>query len=205
MRHRQSSAQISLRLRRLGGGLRSWLAVRWIRTAAHRPPGLHSLRSRHSRAAASAPASLPSLTVPQRYASVGRLAGRGASTLSVHGLCGNGTLKAGLTAPPSCGGSAGPSRGVCLPSMARTARTEGAAEGGPRAASSHNRGTGAGHAFLATESLAVGYGRPKAGEGTLGHVCWTKPGSRGGSQARSPLRRSTLRAWRLVSPGEGLT
>jgi hypothetical protein len=33
---------------------------------AHRPPGLHSLRSRHSRPAASAPASLPSLTVPQR-------------------------------------------------------------------------------------------------------------------------------------------
>ena len=36
------------------------------RTAAHRPPGTHSLRSRHSRAAASAPASLPSLTVPLR-------------------------------------------------------------------------------------------------------------------------------------------
>src|SRR5659263_351731 len=34
------------------------------------------------------------------YASVGRLAGGGASTLSVHGLCGNGTLEAGLTLPP---------------------------------------------------------------------------------------------------------
>ena len=53
-------------LRSLGGGLRSWLAVRWTRTAALRPPGGHSLRSRHSRAAASAPASLSSLTVPQR-------------------------------------------------------------------------------------------------------------------------------------------
>ena len=31
-----------------------------------RPPEIHSLRSRHSRAAASAPASLPSLTVPLR-------------------------------------------------------------------------------------------------------------------------------------------
>src|SRR4030065_560943 len=98
MRHRQSSAQISLRLRRPGGGLRSWLP----------PP-----RGR-----------------PRRR-------------------------------PPPGGASAGPSRGVCLPSMARTARTEGAAEGGPRAASSHNRGTGVGHAFLATESLAVGYGRAK--------------------------------------------
>jgi len=54
----------TLRLRRLGGRLRSWLAVRWTCTAAHRPPGLHSLRSRHSRPAASAPASLPSLAVP---------------------------------------------------------------------------------------------------------------------------------------------
>src|SRR3989304_7069211 len=53
-------------LRSLGGGLRSWLAVRGTRTAALRSPGVHSLRSRHSRAAASAPASLPSLTVPQR-------------------------------------------------------------------------------------------------------------------------------------------
>ena len=39
----------------------------------------------------------------------------GASTLSVHSLCGNGTLKAGLTAPPSCGGSAGPSFDMHLP------------------------------------------------------------------------------------------
>jgi len=50
--------------------------------------------------AASAPASFPSLTVPHWYASVVRLAGGGASTLSVHGLFGNGTLKAGLTLPP---------------------------------------------------------------------------------------------------------
>src|SRR5512140_3618317 len=34
------------------------------------------------------------------YASVGRLAGGGASTLSVLGLCGNGTLESGLTLPP---------------------------------------------------------------------------------------------------------
>src|SRR3970282_1129417 len=34
------------------------------------------------------------------YASVGRLAGGGASTLSVHGLCGNGTLETALTLPP---------------------------------------------------------------------------------------------------------
>jgi len=34
------------------------------------------------------------------YASVGHLAGGGASTLSVHGLFGNGTLEAGLTLPP---------------------------------------------------------------------------------------------------------
>jgi hypothetical protein len=34
------------------------------------------------------------------YDSVGRLAGGGASILSVHGLCGNGTLEAGLTLPP---------------------------------------------------------------------------------------------------------
>src|SRR3990172_3285108 len=54
------------RLRSLGGGLRSWLAVQYTFTAALRSPGVHSLRSRHSRAAASAPASLPSLTVPQR-------------------------------------------------------------------------------------------------------------------------------------------
>ncbi len=79
----------------VGGGLRSWLAVRCTRTAAHRPPGTHSLRSRHSRAAASAPASLPSLTVPRGYASVGRLAGSGASPLSVHGLFRNGPLDAG--------------------------------------------------------------------------------------------------------------
>ncbi len=79
----------------VGGGLRSWLAVRCTRTAAHRPPGTHSLRSRHSRAAASTPASLPSLTVPRGYASVGRLAGSGASTLSMHGLFRNGPLEAG--------------------------------------------------------------------------------------------------------------
>jgi len=91
----------------VGGGLRSWLAVRCTRTSAHRPPGTHSLRSRHSRAAASAPASLPSLTVPRGYASVGRLAGSGASTLSVHGLFRNGPLDAGLTAAPSCGCYAG--------------------------------------------------------------------------------------------------
>ncbi|KRT73732.1 MAG: hypothetical protein XU12_C0007G0056 [Deltaproteobacteria bacterium CSP1-8] len=36
------------------------------RTLARRPPEIHSLRSRHSRAAASAPASLPALTVPRR-------------------------------------------------------------------------------------------------------------------------------------------
>jgi|GEM_PF-1727079 len=94
------------RLRRPGGGLRSWLAVRCTRTAAHRPPGTHSLRSRHSRAAASTPASLPSLTVPRGYASVGRLAGSGASPLSVHGLFRNGPLDAGLTPLPSCGCSA---------------------------------------------------------------------------------------------------
>ena len=82
--------------RSLGGGLRSWLAVRWTRTDALRRegarerlrglgggsvrgspcdgsarlrsglPGSIPGRSRHSRAAASAPASLPSLTVPQR-------------------------------------------------------------------------------------------------------------------------------------------
>jgi hypothetical protein len=34
------------------------------------------------------------------YASVGRLAGGGASTLSVHGLFGNGALETGLTVPP---------------------------------------------------------------------------------------------------------
>jgi hypothetical protein len=33
---------------------------------AHRPPEIHSFRSRHSRAAASPPASLPALTVPRR-------------------------------------------------------------------------------------------------------------------------------------------
>src|SRR3972149_5261346 len=55
-----------IQLHRLGGGLRSWLPVRWTRTAALRPPGGHSLRSRHSRAGASAPASSPSLAVPQR-------------------------------------------------------------------------------------------------------------------------------------------
>ncbi|MGB7631276.1 MAG: hypothetical protein WBM29_09360, partial [Candidatus Deferrimicrobium sp.] len=69
------------------------------------------------------------------YASVGRLAGGGASTLSVHGLFGNGTLEAGLTVPPpffllrgyptgaklgvgrppSCGDSTGPSRCGRLP------------------------------------------------------------------------------------------
>ena len=84
--------------------------------------------------AASAPASFPSLVVPHWYASVGRLAGGGASTLSVHGLCGNGTLEAGLTVPPvfllrgypgsaklvlgrhpSCGVSAGPSRCARIP------------------------------------------------------------------------------------------
>ena len=35
-------------------------------TLARRPPEIHSLRSRHSRAAASPPASLPALTVPRR-------------------------------------------------------------------------------------------------------------------------------------------
>ncbi len=90
----------------VGGGLRSWLAVRCTRTAAHRPPGTHSLRSRHSGAAASTPASLPSLTVPRGYASVGRLAGSGASPLSVHGLFRNGPLDTGLTPLPSCGCSA---------------------------------------------------------------------------------------------------
>ncbi len=49
----------------VGGGLRSWLALRYPCTSAHRPPGTHSLRSRHSSAAASAPAALPALTVPQ--------------------------------------------------------------------------------------------------------------------------------------------
>ena len=90
------------RLRILGGGLRSWLGVRSTCTPAHRPPGghssdtgirgpLHPLRLRCS----------PS---PYRsgYASVGRLAGSGASTLSMHGLFRNGPLEAGLTAPPSC-------------------------------------------------------------------------------------------------------
>src|SRR3972149_5924287 len=66
MRHRQSSAQISLRLRRLGGGLRSWLAVRGTPTAAHRPPGLHSLRSRHLGGAASAPGTLAPPPLPPR-------------------------------------------------------------------------------------------------------------------------------------------
>src|SRR3990172_12066033 len=37
-----------------------------FRARARRPPEIHSLRSRHSRAAASAPASLPPLTVPRR-------------------------------------------------------------------------------------------------------------------------------------------
>ncbi|MGZ8447216.1 MAG: hypothetical protein ACXWWM_05445, partial [Candidatus Deferrimicrobiaceae bacterium] len=37
------------------------------------------------------------------YASVGRLAGSGASTLSVHGLFGNGPREAGLTPPSSFG------------------------------------------------------------------------------------------------------
>jgi hypothetical protein len=44
------------------------------------------------------------------YASVGRLAGGGASAHSVHGLFGNGTLEAGLTVPPCssyCGGTPG--------------------------------------------------------------------------------------------------
>src|SRR4030043_478501 len=51
--------------------------------------------SRHARPAAPPPPSLPALTVPRRYASAGRLAGRGASTLSVHGLFRNGSLEAG--------------------------------------------------------------------------------------------------------------
>ncbi|MGZ8473449.1 MAG: hypothetical protein ACXW4N_08125 [Candidatus Deferrimicrobiaceae bacterium] len=38
-----------------------------------------------------------------RYASVGRLAGSGASTLSVHGLFGNGPRETGLTPPSSFG------------------------------------------------------------------------------------------------------
>ena len=35
-------------------------------TLARRPPEIHSIRSRHSKAAASSPASLPALTVPRR-------------------------------------------------------------------------------------------------------------------------------------------
>jgi hypothetical protein len=66
LRTRRPGHRAPERLRSLGGGLRSWLAVRCTRTAALRPPGGHSLRSRHSRAAASVPASLPPLTVPQR-------------------------------------------------------------------------------------------------------------------------------------------
>jgi len=66
LRIRRPDHRAPERLRSLGGGLRSWLAVRCTRTAALRPPGGHSLRSRHSRAAASVPASLPPLTVPQR-------------------------------------------------------------------------------------------------------------------------------------------
>jgi len=49
-----------------GGSLASSLDLRCTRKSALRPPGIHSLRSRHSRDAASAPPSLPSLAVPQR-------------------------------------------------------------------------------------------------------------------------------------------
>jgi hypothetical protein len=79
--------------------------------------------------------------------------------------------------------------GACRPHGRRTPK-------GGLAQRAAKRGTGADRAFLATKSLAGGYGRPKAGEGTLGHVRWTKPGSRGGSQARSPLRRSAIRKGR---------
>ena len=48
------------------------------------------------------------------YASVGRLAGRGASALSVHGLFGNGPPEAGLTEPPSCGCFADDRRPVAM-------------------------------------------------------------------------------------------
>ena len=59
------------------------------------------VRSRHSRAAASAPTSLPSLTVPLwvRLGLAPRRMRR-IDPLAVHGLFGNGPREAGLTAPP---------------------------------------------------------------------------------------------------------
>ena len=53
------------------------------------------------------------------YASVGRLAGGGASTLSVHGLFGNGTLEAGLTVPPVLPTAGVPQGSVVRPGVGR--------------------------------------------------------------------------------------
>ena len=87
------------RLRSLGGGLRSWLAVRCTCTPAHRFPGGHS--SDPGIRGPLHPLLLRCPPSPYRsgYASVGRLAGSGASTLSMHGLFRNGPREAGLTAP----------------------------------------------------------------------------------------------------------
>src|SRR3990172_274615 len=68
-------------VRKRGGSLPGCCSLRWTPasccpllrmlrrqpgTLARRPPEIHSLRSRHSGAAASPPASLPALTVPRR-------------------------------------------------------------------------------------------------------------------------------------------
>ncbi len=84
-------------------GLRSWLAVRWTRTPAHRSPGGHS--SDPGIRGPLHPLLLRCPPSPYRsgYASVGRLSGSGASILSMHGLFRNDPPEAGPTAPSSFG------------------------------------------------------------------------------------------------------
>ena len=83
---------------------RRFAAIPIPRSTGHRHPGGHSLRSRHSRAAASPPASLPSLTVPLRVR-LGRAPCRSGriDPLGARPLPERPPGRRPHSAPPSCG------------------------------------------------------------------------------------------------------
>src|SRR3972149_6772096 len=93
-----------IQLHRLGGGLRSWLPP-------PRGPPRRAIRGPRR------PLRLRRPLAPYRSgsASVGRLAGRGASTLSVRGLFGNGTLETGSLRPPPAAGPPDPPPSTAFP------------------------------------------------------------------------------------------